>query len=49
MLRVALVVAVGSLGLLIARYLERRSGEAATLERQVEADLNALREHLFGQ
>ncbi|MGH7918119.1 MAG: hypothetical protein ACREQE_11665 [Candidatus Binataceae bacterium] len=45
--RVVLVVAAGSLGVLMGRYVDDQD-QAGPLQRQVEAELRALREHLFG-
>lgn len=46
LLKVALVVALGSLGLIAVRRLVGAE-DAAQLERTVEAQLQALRDHLF--
>ncbi|MGH8012764.1 MAG: hypothetical protein ACREQ4_09725 [Candidatus Binataceae bacterium] len=46
--RFAFMVAVGSLGALMARYLEHED-PVEPLQRQIEAELQALRDHLFGR
>ena len=46
LLKITLALALGSLGVLILHRL-RESEDEAILERKVEAQLRALREHLF--
>ena len=46
LLKVTLVLALGSLGVLLLHRL-RESEDEVSLERKVEAQLQALREHLF--
>jgi hypothetical protein len=46
LLKVTLALALGSLGMLILHRL-RESEDEVSLERKVEAQLQALREHLF--
>jgi hypothetical protein len=46
LLKITLALALGSLGVLILHRL-RESEDEAILERKVEAQLQALREHLF--
>jgi hypothetical protein len=46
LLKVTLALALGSLGVLILHHL-RESEDEAILERKVETQLQALREHLF--
>jgi hypothetical protein len=46
LLKVTLALALGSLGVLILHHL-RESEDEVSLERKVEAQLQALREHLF--
>jgi hypothetical protein len=46
LLKVTLALALGSLGMLIFHRL-RESEDEVSLERKVEAQLQALREHLF--
>jgi len=46
LLKVTLALALGSLGILILHRL-RESEDEVSLERKVEAQLQALREHLF--
>jgi hypothetical protein len=46
LLKITLALALGSLGVLVLHRL-RESEDEAILERKVEAQLQALREHLF--
>ncbi|MGH7934870.1 MAG: hypothetical protein ACREQN_17140 [Candidatus Binataceae bacterium] len=48
LLKVALVLAMGSLGMLLM-WRPSESQEAAVLEREVTAQLQALREYLFAR
>jgi hypothetical protein len=48
LLKVTLALALGSLGMLILHRL-RESEDEVSLERKVEAQLQALREHLFSR
>jgi hypothetical protein len=47
LLKITLALALGSLGVLILHRLRESEDEEAILERKVEAQLQALRDHLF--